>query len=104
MKNKTIKITLKSISESINDLALAAAKGFESVDKRFESIDKHFESVDKRFDNLESKMKNVEKTLSAQIVGLDNKIDDLNFHKVRDEVYVLTQRVAKVETKVRTKI
>jgi uncharacterized coiled-coil protein SlyX len=91
MKNKTTKkITLESISESINDLAMATAKGFDSVDNRFDELETR----------LTSKINSVEKTLSAQIVGLDNKVDDLAFHKVRDEVHALTRRMTKMETKI----
>lgn len=87
-----------SLDQKIDDLALATANGFRDVEKRLSN------RIDGVEENLNSKIKSVEKTLSAQIVGLDNKIDDLNFHKVGDEVYVLTQRIMKVETKVGVKV
>jgi hypothetical protein len=99
MKNKTAKkVTLESISnsiklmaESINDLALATAKGFDEVNKRM--------------DNFDLKIDHVEKTLSGKISGIDIRIDDLAFNRAtKDEVYLLTKRMVKVEAKVGIKI
>lgn len=92
MKNKTPKnVTLESISESINDLALATAKGFESVDKRFGELET----------KLDKKIDNIERTLSGKIEGVDRRIDDLAFNRAtKDEVYLLTKRIVRVESKV----
>jgi hypothetical protein len=96
---KTIskKITLESIVNSINDLAIATAKGFANVDKRFESIDERFDGIDVRIDNIDVRIDNMRKDLGGRIDSLDAKIGDLNFHKVRDDMFFLTKRVDKLE-------
>ncbi len=107
MKNKTTKkkVTLERIADSItkldikidekiDELAMATAKGFKDVEERLSN------KIDGVGTNFNFKINSVEKTLNKKIDGLDSKIDDLNFHKVRDEVFFLTQRVVKVERKV----
>jgi hypothetical protein len=95
----------EKIDQKIDELAIFTANGFKDIEERLSNKIGGVEinlnaKIDGVEENLNTRISRVEKNLSAQIVGLDNKIDDLNFHKVRDEVYVLTQRVVKVETKV----
>lgn len=59
------KITLKTISESIDKLALSVARGFESVDEKFAA-------VDKRLDNLEKGQEDI-------TMRLDSKADKIDF-------------------------
>lgn len=87
---KKVKVTLESIAQSINDLAIATAKGFEETNRKIGDGD----------DRLFKEIKDVEKTLTAKIGGLDQKIEDSNFHKTRDEVYSIEKRVSKIELEV----
>jgi len=109
MKNKTTKeVTLETIANSIakmesridgkiEDLALATAKGFEEVNKKFEEVNKKFEEVNKKLDYTE-------RTLSGKISGVDRRIDDLAFNRAtKDEVYLLTKRVTRIEEKIGVK-
>ena len=95
----------KKNEDKIDELALAIARGFASVDKKFEDLETRLgtkiDGVDER---LSKRIGDLDKNLSAQIIGLDDKIKDLNFHKVRDEVSVLDKRVSRIEVKIGTKI
>jgi tetrahydromethanopterin S-methyltransferase subunit G len=88
------------IDEKIDELAISTANGFNAVNKRIDDLDEKFT---RRTDNVEIRIRGMNAELSTKIAGLDNKIDDLAFHKVRDEVYSLTKRVSVLETKVGVK-
>ncbi len=105
-KNKKEKsVTLADIAcliaDSHDSLARTVAKGFESVDKRFEDVNRRFEGVDKRFESIDKKIENMEDKMNQQFHGLGNRIDDLALNRAtRDEFYILSQRVERVERQV----
>lgn len=104
MKNKMTKnkITLETIADSISKLD---TKIDQKIDDLAISTAKGFEEVNKRMDNFDIKIDRTEKTLSGKIEGVDRRIDDLAFNRAtKDEVYLLTQRMMKVETKVGIKV
>jgi uncharacterized protein YoxC len=100
----TKKVTLESIANSIDDLATATARGLKDVEerlsKRIDGVDERLDGVETKVENLGAKVDHMGRDLGGRIESLNAKFDDLNFHKVRDEVFFLGKRVTKIESKV----
>ncbi|MFH1769404.1 MAG: hypothetical protein ABH833_01920 [Parcubacteria group bacterium] len=75
IEQKTI-VTNEDLAKSIDDFAIAVARGFGDVDKRFESIDKRFEGIDKRFEGMVTKqdIANVEGRLQRSIDAVGDRV------------------------------
>ena len=69
-KEMAKKTDLKKLSDDVEMLAAATAKGFASVDKRFDIVDQKFKEVDKKLSDMNHKIEDVEENLSEQIDGL----------------------------------
>ena len=105
MKDKIVKkkITLETIADSIGRLDIGLKKLDIKIDEKIDSLAmataKGFESVDKRFNELDKKVDHVERTLSGKIDRVDRRIDDLAINRAtKKEFYEFTQRVVKIET------
>jgi hypothetical protein len=101
----------RKIDDKIDELAISTANGFRDleirltkkidvVDIRVSGVDTRLDFVEKKVDHLDKKITGVETNLGKKIDGLDMKINDLNFHKVRDDVFFLGKRMDKIESKV----
>jgi len=94
----------RKIDDKIDELAISTANGFRDLEmrltKKIDAVDIRVNSVEIKVDNLEAKLDHTAKNLNTKVDSLDAKIDDLNFYKVRDEVFFLNKRVTKVETKI----
>jgi hypothetical protein len=94
----------RKIDDKIDELAISTANGFRDLEirltKKIDTVDIRVNAVEVKVENLGAKLDHTRKDLGTRIDGLDAKIGDLNFHKVRDEVFLLTKRVGKIENKV----
>ena len=115
MKRKIIKkekVTLESLSTSIDNLAMAVGKGFERVDEKFGNLEN-------RFDGLETNLNDFKNTTKYNFIEVNDKLTSLdkrltvvevtlppivNIQTVQShEIRELNMRVGKIEKKLAEK-
>jgi uncharacterized coiled-coil protein SlyX len=96
---KLNKLTKKvdNLETNVDELAISTANGFRDIEIR---LTKKIDEVDIRVNGVETKLDHTAKALNSKVDSLDAKISDLNFHKVRNEVFFINKRVTKIESKV----
>lgn len=87
------KITLKTLSDSIDQLAVSMLKFSEAVENRFNVIDGRFDQVDERFDLVDKRFDRIDVDFEDVKMRFDNKAD-------RFELKELDKRVTKIETNI----
>lgn len=78
------KVTLKTIAESIDKLAISTGKGFEDLESR---MDEKFNKVDTRFDVLEKSINSRFWEVNNGLGGLQDKVANIEnlYEKDREE-------------------
>ena len=83
----------QKVDQQIEDLATMTARGFRDVDKRFEAVDKRFEIVDKRLDKIEARLTKIEDDIEL----LNNRL--YQYFDLSDKRYLELKRRDLIVTK-----
>jgi hypothetical protein len=77
IKNPMTKITLETIADSIDKLAISTGKGFEDLerrmDERFNKVDDRFDGTDRRIDGLEVTMNHRFDEVGSRLTSVERR-------------------------------
>ncbi|MFZ2038316.1 MAG: hypothetical protein WAV11_00010 [Minisyncoccia bacterium] len=108
INSKKEKVTLESLSNNIDNLAMAVGKGFAHVDDRLNKFEDGYNNLENRFDNLEKTMKVGFIEVNEKLTSIDKRltvVEDtlppiINMQTVQShEIRELNMRVDKIEKK-----
>lgn len=75
-KVATKNVTMEDLSNTIDNLAIMVARGFEGIDKRFDKVEERLEGVEDRLEKVEVKLERVEDNLNTtrmDVLGIGDK-------------------------------